>query len=90
MGESFRLHAQALVGYEVDIEVSSNVSTPSMTSQGADDNDESVYWLTYNDFNDFFALWSLPQLELGDIYSSHIFLFVLGAIFLFGMICLCM
>jgi hypothetical protein len=43
MGESFRLHSQALVGYEVDIEVSSNVSTPSMTSQGADDNDDSVY-----------------------------------------------
>jgi len=43
MGESFRLHSQALVGYEDDIEASSNVSTPSMISQGADDNDDSVY-----------------------------------------------
>ncbi|KUJ09913.1 putative transcription factor TDA9 [Mollisia scopiformis] len=42
MGESFRLHAQALVGYEDDIEVS-DVSTPSMISQGADDNEDSVY-----------------------------------------------
>jgi len=43
MGESFRLHAQALVGYEDDIEASSDVSTPSMISQGADDNEDSVY-----------------------------------------------
>ncbi|KAF8854849.1 hypothetical protein BDZ45DRAFT_26275 [Acephala macrosclerotiorum] len=42
MGESFRLHAQALVGYEDDIEAS-DVSTPSMISQGADDNEDSVY-----------------------------------------------
>lgn len=41
MGESFRHHAQALVGYVDDIEMSSNVSTPSMTSQGADA--DSVY-----------------------------------------------
>ncbi|KAF3770433.1 hypothetical protein M406DRAFT_325883 [Cryphonectria parasitica EP155] len=41
MGESFRLHAQALCGYVDDIEMSSNVSTPSMTSQGADA--DSVY-----------------------------------------------
>ncbi|KAI1505517.1 hypothetical protein F5X99DRAFT_415948 [Biscogniauxia marginata] len=41
MGESFRLHSQALVGYVDDIEASSNVSTPSMISQGADE--ESVY-----------------------------------------------
>ncbi len=34
MGESFRLHSQALVGYVDDIAASSNVSTPSMTSQG--------------------------------------------------------
>jgi hypothetical protein len=43
MGESFRLHSQALVGYEDDIEASSDVSTPSMISQGADDNEDSVY-----------------------------------------------
>jgi hypothetical protein len=43
MGESFRLHSQALVGYEDDIEASSNISTPSMISQGVDDNDDSVY-----------------------------------------------
>ncbi|KAI1082218.1 fungal-specific transcription factor domain-containing protein [Whalleya microplaca] len=41
MGESFRLHSQALVGYVDDVEASSNVSTPSMISQGADE--ESVY-----------------------------------------------
>ncbi|KAI0480994.1 hypothetical protein GGR56DRAFT_664379 [Xylariaceae sp. FL0804] len=41
MGESFRLHSQALNGYVDDIEASSNVSTPSMISQGADE--ESVY-----------------------------------------------
>ncbi|KAL5347693.1 hypothetical protein ACLOAV_007102 [Pseudogymnoascus australis] len=43
MGESFQLHSQALVGYEDDIEASSNVSTPSMISQGAEDNDDSIY-----------------------------------------------
>ncbi|CAD6443969.1 c3408c81-97c6-4e5a-9f05-947024b31ae1 [Sclerotinia trifoliorum] len=42
MGESFRLHSQALVGYEDDIEAS-DVSTPSMISQGMDDADDSVY-----------------------------------------------
>ncbi|RDL39751.1 C2H2 and C2HC zinc finger [Venustampulla echinocandica] len=42
MGESFSLHAQALVGYEDDIEAS-DVSTPSMISQGADENEDSVY-----------------------------------------------
>jgi hypothetical protein len=41
MGESFKLHAQALVGYIDDPEASSNPSTPSMTSQGADE--DSVY-----------------------------------------------
>ncbi|KAF3015352.1 hypothetical protein E8E14_011177 [Neopestalotiopsis sp. 37M] len=41
MGESFHLHAQALIGYVDDVEVSSNVSTPSMISQGADE--DSVY-----------------------------------------------
>jgi hypothetical protein len=40
-GESFKLHSQALVGYVDDPEASSNVSTPSMTSQGADE--DSVY-----------------------------------------------
>ena len=42
MGDSFRHHAQALIGYEDDIEIS-DVSTPSMISQGADDNEDSVY-----------------------------------------------
>jgi hypothetical protein len=42
MGDSFRLHAQALVGYEDDIE-HSDVSTPSMISQGAEEVDDSVY-----------------------------------------------
>tara|TARA_R110002060_G_scaffold43019_3_gene54523 strand:+ start:90 stop:218 length:129 start_codon:yes stop_codon:yes gene_type:complete len=42
MGESFRFHSQALIGYEDDIE-GSDVSTPSMISQGPDDNDDSVY-----------------------------------------------
>jgi len=41
MGEAFRLHAQALVGYVDDVAVSPSVSTPSMTSQGADE--ESLY-----------------------------------------------
>ncbi|KAF7543685.1 hypothetical protein G7046_g9948 [Stylonectria norvegica] len=41
MGESFKLHSQALVGYLDDLEASSNVSTPSMISQGADE--DSVY-----------------------------------------------
>jgi hypothetical protein len=41
MGESFKLHSQALVGYVDDREASSNVSTPSMTSQGGDE--DSVY-----------------------------------------------
>ncbi|TWU74771.1 hypothetical protein ED733_005993 [Metarhizium rileyi] len=41
MGESFKLHSQALVGYVDDLEASSNVSTPSMTSQGQDE--DSVY-----------------------------------------------
>ncbi|KAI9052133.1 hypothetical protein LZ554_003495 [Drepanopeziza brunnea f. sp. 'monogermtubi'] len=42
MGESFRFHGQALCGYQDDIE-GSDVSTPSMISQGPDDNDDSVY-----------------------------------------------
>ncbi|KAG9255202.1 fungal-specific transcription factor domain-containing protein [Emericellopsis atlantica] len=41
LGESFKLHSQALVGYVDDLEASSNVSTPSMISQGADE--DSVY-----------------------------------------------
>ncbi|KAL2270415.1 hypothetical protein VTJ83DRAFT_2599 [Remersonia thermophila] len=41
MGESFRLHSQALIGYVDDVTASSSVSTPSMTSQGADE--DSVY-----------------------------------------------
>lgn len=42
MGDSFRLHSQALVGYEDEIDAS-DVSTPSMISQGPDDNEDSVY-----------------------------------------------
>lgn len=42
MGDSFRNHAQALIGYEDDMEIS-DVSTPSMISQGADDNEDSIY-----------------------------------------------
>ncbi|KAL2123336.1 hypothetical protein VTJ04DRAFT_3791 [Mycothermus thermophilus] len=41
MGESFRLHSVALIGYVDDVTASSSVSTPSMTSQGADE--DSVY-----------------------------------------------
>ncbi|CAG9941921.1 unnamed protein product [Clonostachys rosea f. rosea IK726] len=41
MGDSFKLHSQALIGYVDDPEASSNVSTPSMTSQGGDE--DSVY-----------------------------------------------
>lgn len=41
MGESFKLHSQALIGYVDDQDASSNVSTPSMISQGADE--DSVY-----------------------------------------------
>jgi len=41
MGESFKLHSEALVGFVGDPEASSNVSTPSMISQGADE--DSVY-----------------------------------------------
>jgi hypothetical protein len=36
MGESFRLHSQALIGYVDDMEDDNNESTPSMTSQGGD------------------------------------------------------
>ena len=35
MGESFKLHAQALVGYE-DAVASGSASTPTMSSQGVD------------------------------------------------------
>lgn len=42
MGDSFALYSQALLGHENDIE-GSDVSTPSMISQGPDDNDDSVY-----------------------------------------------
>ncbi len=34
MGESFKLHSQALVGYEDDIAPGSGPSTPTMSSQG--------------------------------------------------------
>ncbi|KAK2627354.1 hypothetical protein QTJ16_003320 [Diplocarpon rosae] len=42
MGESFRFHGLALCGYQDDIE-GSDVSTPSMMSQGPDENDDSAF-----------------------------------------------
>lgn len=36
MGESFKLHAQALVGYEEAVASGTSVSTPTMSSQGID------------------------------------------------------
>ncbi len=36
MGESFKLHAQALVGYEEAVASGTSVSTPNMSSQGID------------------------------------------------------
>lgn len=36
MGESFKLHAQALVGYEDAIVSGSSASTPTMSSQGVE------------------------------------------------------
>ncbi|KAG6005495.1 hypothetical protein E4U21_007889 [Claviceps maximensis] len=41
MGESFKLHSQALMSYVDNLEACSNASTPSMTSQEADE--DSVY-----------------------------------------------
>ncbi|KAK4214541.1 transcriptional regulator form adherence 5 [Rhypophila decipiens] len=41
MGESFRLHSQAIQDFHPEGPASSSVSTPSMTSQGADE--DSVY-----------------------------------------------
>lgn len=34
MGESFKLHSQALVGYEDAVASGSGASTPTMSSQG--------------------------------------------------------
>ena len=34
MGESFKLHAQALVGYEEAVASGTSISTPTMSSQG--------------------------------------------------------
>ena len=39
MGDSFRLLSQSLIGYDEDMD---DVSTPSMISQGADDQEDSV------------------------------------------------
>jgi hypothetical protein len=39
MGESFKLHSQALVGYEDDIMGESDVSTPSMISQAGEESE---------------------------------------------------
>ena len=34
MGESFKIHSQALVGHEDDVVTRSSASTPTMPSQG--------------------------------------------------------
>ena len=36
MGESFKLHSQALVGYEDAVASGSNATTPTMSSQGVE------------------------------------------------------
>lgn len=36
MGESFKLHAEALVGYEDAVASGTSASTPTMSSQGVD------------------------------------------------------
>lgn len=36
MGESFKLHSQALVGYEDAVGSGSSASTPTISSQGGD------------------------------------------------------
>ena len=36
MGESFKLHSQALVGYEDAVVSGTSASTPTMSSQGVD------------------------------------------------------
>ena len=36
MGESFKLHSQALVGYEDAIVSGTSASTPTLSSQGVD------------------------------------------------------
>ena len=36
MGESFKLHSQALVGYEDAVASGTSASTPTMSSQGVD------------------------------------------------------
>ena len=36
MGESFKLHSQALVGYEDALASGSSATTPTMSSQGVD------------------------------------------------------
>lgn len=36
MGESFKLHAQALVGYEDAVNSGSSATTPTMSSQGVE------------------------------------------------------
>ena len=36
MGESFKLHSQALVGYEDAVASGTSTSTPTMSSQGVD------------------------------------------------------
>lgn len=42
MGDSFRLHSQALVGWQDDVE-HSDASTPPSMIEAVDDNDDSVY-----------------------------------------------
>ena len=36
MGESFKLHSEALVGYEDAVASGTSASTPTMSSQGVD------------------------------------------------------
>jgi hypothetical protein len=44
MGESFKLHSQALVGYEDAIASGSGASTPTMSSQGVELDMDSGFW----------------------------------------------
>ena len=43
MGESFKLHAEALVGYEDAVASGTSASTPTMSSQGVDLDMESTF-----------------------------------------------
>ena len=43
MGESFKLHSQALVGYEDAMGSGSSATTPTMSSQGVDLETEAAF-----------------------------------------------